>query len=191
MSQDYGSLFQDWEIAIAKKLVNEYQKKWACLKKEEFNDLLQECLTHWFYVKSKYNPKREASRKTFMGKIIRNKLMDLVREKDTDKRKISEHTISYDQPMGNDDDAPALIDNIGILTDIDTSPDPHLKILLKIDISNVLNKLSPEHRELCTLFGEKGLTITEVSEYLNTPRSTIYDELKRIRKFFQKEELDK
>lgn len=54
----------------------------------------------------------------------------------------------------------------------------------------VLQKLTPKQKELCLLLGEKGLTVKEASEYLKTPRSTIYDELKRIRTIFMKEGLE-
>jgi RNA polymerase sigma-70 factor (ECF subfamily) len=186
MSQNYRGLFQDWEIAVAKKLVNEFQEKWRCLEREDFDDLLQECLTHWFFAKDDYDPRREASQKTFMGRIIRNKLTDLVRERESDKRKIAHLTVSLDEPLGDDEDSPALIDKIDEQTVSDTAPNPFLGIQLKIDLSKALQKLTPKQKELCLLLGEKGLTVKEASEYLKTPRSTIYDELKRIRTIFMK-----
>jgi len=190
MGQHYRGLFQDWEIAVAKKLVNEFQGKWRCLEREDFDDLLQECLIHWFFAKDDYDSTREASQKTFMGRIIRNKLTDLVRERESDKRKIAHLTVSLDEPLGDDEDSPALIDKIDEQTISDTAPNPFLEIQLKIDLSKALQKLTPTQKELCFLLGEKGLTVKEASEYLKTPRSTIYDELKRIRTIFMKEGLE-
>ncbi len=190
MGQHYRVLFQDWEIAVAKKLVNEFQGKWRCLEREDFDDLLQECLIHWFFAKDDYDSTREASQKTFMGRIIRNKLTDLVRERESDKRKIAHLTVSLDEPLGDDEDSPALIDKIDEQTISDTAPNPFLEIQLKIDLSKALQKLTPTQKELCFLLGEKGLTVKEASDYLKTPRSTIYDELKRIRTIFMKEGLE-
>ncbi len=190
MGQHYRGLFQDWEIAVAKKLVNEFQGKWRCLEREDFDDLLQECLIHWFFAKDDYDSTREASQKTFMGRIIRNKLTDLVRERESDKRKIAHLTVSLDEPLGDDEDSPALIDKIDEQTISDTAPNPFLEIQLKIDLSKALQKLTPTQKELCFLLGEKGLTVKEASDYLKTPRSTIYDELKRIRTIFMKEGLE-
>lgn len=190
MGQNYRGLFQDWEIAVAKKLVNEFQGKWTCLEREDFDDLLQECLTHWFFAKDDYDPAREASQKTFMGRIIRNKLTDLVRQRESDKRKVAHLTVSLDKPLGENEDSPTLIDKIENGTVTDASPNPFLEIQLKIDLSKALQKLTPQQKELCRLLGEKGLTVKEVSQYLKTPRSTLYDELKRIRTIFMKEGLE-
>ncbi|GAG67722.1 unnamed protein product, partial [marine sediment metagenome] len=41
MTLKYKKLFQNWEIAIAKKIVYKYQEKHECLKREGFDDLLQ------------------------------------------------------------------------------------------------------------------------------------------------------
>lgn len=190
MSQNYRGPFQDWEIAVAKKLINEFQEKWSCLEREDFDDLLQECLTHWYFAKDDYDPGREASQKTFMGRIIRNKLTDLVREREADKRKIAHLSISLDKPLGDNEDSPALIDKIDEGSINDASHNHFLEIQLKIDLSKALQKLIPKQKELCLLLGEKGLTVKEASEYLKTPRSTIYDELKRIRTIFMKEGLE-
>ncbi|HUU29589.1 MAG TPA: sigma-70 family RNA polymerase sigma factor [archaeon] len=190
MSQNYQGLFQDWEIAVAKKLVDEFQGKWTCLEQEDFDDLLQECLTKWFFTKDDYNPSRETTQKTFMGRIIRNKLTDLVREREADKRKINYLTVSLDEPVGNDENAPTLIDKIDECVIADAPTDPFLEIQLKIDLPKVLKKLAPHQKKLCRLLGEKGFTVKEASEYLKTPRSTIYGELKRIRTIFMKEGLE-
>lgn len=190
MSQNYRGLFQDWEIAVAKKLINEFQERWSCLEREDFDDLLQECLTHWYFAKDDYDPGRVASQKTFMGRIIRNKLTDLVREREADKRKIAHLSISLDEPLGDDEDSPALIDKIDDGSINDASHNHFLEIQLKIDLSKAVQKLTPQQKSLCRLLGEKGLTVKEASEYLKTPRSTIYDELKRIRTIFMKEGLE-
>ncbi len=190
MCQNYRKLFQNWEIAVAKKLVSEFQHEWDCLRREDFDDLLQECLTHWFFAKGDYDPTREASQRTFMGRVIRNKLTDLVRERKSDKRKIADFTDSLDKPLGDDEDSLALIDKIDGQTISYNAPDPFFEIQLKIDLSKVLQKLTPKQKELCRLLGEEGLTVKEASEYLKTPRSTIYDELKRIRPIFMKEGLE-
>lgn len=188
MGQNYGRFFQDWEIAVAKKLVNEFQGKRTCLEREGSDDLLQECLTHWYFAKDEYDPAREASQKTFMGRIIRNKLTDLVRERESDKRKVAHLTVSLDAPLGENEDSPTLIGKIDEAA-TNASPDPFLEIQLKIDVLKALQKLTPQQKELSHLLGEKGLTVKEISEYLKTPRSTIYDELKRIRTIFTKEGL--
>jgi len=185
MNRGYGQLFEDWEIAIAKNLVNEFQKTRPCLQREGFEDLLQECLTHWFFVRTGYESGREASQQTYMGRVLRNKLTDIVREQEADKRKISHLAVSLDGPLGDHDDSDALEDSIA-----DKQPAPYLQIELKIDLNKVLEKLSGKQQKLCHLLGPSGLSIKEASEHLNTPRTTIYDEIERIRKIFVKEGLE-
>ena len=68
-------------------------------------------------------------------------------------------------------------------------PDPFNQVLLKIDLSKAFRKLTSQQERLCRLIGEGGLTVTELSECLKTPRSTIYDEIERIRTIFEKEGL--
>ncbi len=189
MWQNYGGFFQDWEIAVAKNLINEFREQWTCLEREGFDDLFQECLTHWYFAKDDYDPARKASQKTFMGKVIRNKLKDLVDEREADKRKIAHLTVSLDELLGDDEDSTPLIDKIDASIITDASPNPFLRIELKLDLSKALQKLTPQQKTLYHLC-EKGFNITEASEYLKTPRSTLYDEIERIRTIFMKEGLE-
>jgi len=186
----YRGLFREWEIAVAKKLVNEFQQMWQCLRKEEFDDLLQECLIHWLFARGEYDPTRRVSQQTFMGRVIRHKLTDLVRERETDKRKAAYLTVSLDEPLGDDQDDRTLLDKIDESTATDAPSDGLSQVLLKVDLSKALRKLTSQQQRLCRLLGEGGLTVKEASECLKTSRSTIYDEIERIRKIFRKEGLE-
>lgn len=186
----YGGLFQSSEIAIATRLISEFRRKWECLKREEFEDLLQECLTHWFFAKDGYDARKGASSKTFMAKVIRNKLTDLVREKEADRRKIVQFTISLDKSLENEEYSPTLLDKIDRNITADSIDDSILEILLRIDLSRILPSLSLEQKKLCSLLGEKGKTIKEISDILKTPRASVYDMKKRIRRIFKKKGLE-
>ena len=70
MSHGYDGLFEKWELRIARRLIRKFQSKWPCLQKEQRDDLMQECLSHWHFTKSKYNPKREASPEGFMVRVF-------------------------------------------------------------------------------------------------------------------------
>jgi len=188
-SLNYSGLFQSWEIAIAKNLIEEHRSRYPCIEREDFNDLLQICLTHWDRRKKGYDPARGASRETFMGKVIRNKLTDLVRKRESNKRKVDYIAVSLDEPLADEEDSSTLGDTIDESTVKGGSPDPFFRVDLRIDLSRVLKKFTPHQKKLCHLLGEKGLTVTEASDYLKTPRSTIYDELKRIGELFQREGL--
>lgn len=180
---NYGGLFENWEIALAKKLISEFQRRWKYLRKEDFEDLLQECLIHWLEVREEYDAKREATRKTFMAKVLRNKLNNVVAVLSADKRKAVFHSISLDEAAGIDEDAIPLIDKIP------DKPEDPLKAALNIDLSRAYQKLTPKQKELYRLIGEEGMSPTEVSRHLKINRRTVYDELKRIKKVFTKQGL--
>ena len=189
VSTNYQGLFQPWEIAIVKKLVKEFQDEWPSLKMEEPNDLYQECFIHWFFKRDQYDRTAGASRQTFMAKVVRRRLIDLVRERESDKRKASYIADSLDEPIGNEEDSPTLADMIDESAVAGGSSDPFFRVDFRIDISRALKKFTPNQKKLWRLLREEELTITEASDYLKTPRSTIYDELKRIGELFQREGL--
>ncbi|MHB8473225.1 MAG: sigma-70 family RNA polymerase sigma factor [Gammaproteobacteria bacterium] len=175
---------------MAYKLVKEFQRQWTCLVREEVDDLLQECLSHWVFVKAQYDPKREASLKTFMGRIIRNKLTDLVRERESDKRKLAHLSVSLDAPLTGDVDAPTLMDTLDARAGADPPHQELNGLQLKIDIATALKTLTARQQTLCHLLGEQGMTIQDASAALGISRSTLYDELKFIKALFIKFGLD-
>jgi DNA-directed RNA polymerase specialized sigma24 family protein len=70
----YGDLFAAWEIAVAKSLIIKFQKNYPWLKGFEFEDLLQECLIHWYLNRASYKEERGASIRTYMAKVGKNRL---------------------------------------------------------------------------------------------------------------------
>ncbi len=180
MSLEYGDLFKNWEISIAKKLVKEFKYRWRCLSKESTDDLLQECLTHWYFNKNKYDPEKHASQKTFMHKVVKTKLTQIIRRYSTDKRKVS--YLSMPLKIGEDEEELTFPDehiarNRG---------DPAAYILKSEQVKEALAKLTKRQRKLCKLIAE-GISIKEASRRLKITRRTAHRELKRIRKVFIRE----
>lgn len=191
MNLNYKKTFLQWELAVAKKLVYEYQEKFECLKRIDFNDLLQEVLIYWYFKKKKFNPNRQASEQTFIAKVVKNKLTDILREAKTDKRTLNYQTISLDQPLCDDENCITLSDVTSeddILSSSNTL-NPFLKIQLKVDLSKAFLELNSRQKKICNLILSEDLNVSELSQCLSTPRSTIFDEIKRIRKIFEKEQL--
>lgn len=189
MDRDYGELFEDWEIGIAKKLTVEFQRDWRCLSGEHTKDLLQECLSHWFFARNNYDPTRGASQQTYMARTIRNRLMDLVREREADKRKVSYLAVSLDGPA--DEDEAADSGEYPVDLELAAAGDSRVcpRVGLGADLPRVLGKLDPRQKEVCGLL-TRGLNITEVAKALETPRSTLYEEIARIRTIFQEAGLE-
>jgi RNA polymerase sigma factor (sigma-70 family) len=186
MSLDYGRAFSDWEQAIAKKLISEFKRQWACLKSVEFDDLLQECLSHWYFVKNKFDPAKKASIKTFMAKVIRTQLLYKVRTLSAEKRKTDQLSISLDEPVSDEEGARSLAEEIP-----DTSPsavDLVLQNERRERVRKALEKLSWEQREICRLMEER-LSVRKISKILNRDKRFIGKQIERIQKLFKNEGL--
>ncbi len=57
MSPNYSSgLFEGWEIAITKKYVRQFRSTCQCLRRDFEDDLVDECLKHWFFLRGTVNP---------------------------------------------------------------------------------------------------------------------------------------
>ena len=177
MGLKYGGVFEDWEIAVAKKLVDQFKRRWRCFAKDDFEDLLQECLSHWYFRRDKFMDSKGASKSTYMSNVIKNKLMDMVAERMAEKRKTDQMSISLDAPISEDDET-AIIDKIADKLTEDISSVIHV-IGLKNDLATALDKLTPQQKELCRLL-EDGVSIKEAGQKLNIHRSTVYEEIKRI-----------
>jgi RNA polymerase sigma-70 factor (ECF subfamily) len=120
-----------------------------------------------------------------MARIIRNRLTDLVRELSTEKRKVTQLSVPLDQPLSGADDAGTLEETL-----VGDSGDDCLWIELRLDLGKAMRKLTPQQQELCLLLRDRDLSITELSRLLETPRATIYDEIRRIKTLFSNEGLE-
>jgi RNA polymerase sigma-70 factor (ECF subfamily) len=180
-----GEGLQRWEIAVTKKLVGEFRRRSRSLARDEFDDLMQECLAHWIVVRRKLAPDHDAPPVGYMAQVIRNKLTDLIREREADKRVGEQEALSLDAALDGSDDGLTLAD---LLADDETAQrddsgavDRHHA---RIDISRALARLTPVQRQLCQMLGEEGLSVKEAADRLRIPRSTLYEEIKRIRRVF-------
>jgi len=178
----FGNLFEEWEVATARSLVGEFCGKWSLLKREGFEDLLQECLTHWYFAKDKYDPKDKASMKTFMRRVTRNKLADIVKRIYSEKRKALHEAVPLDESILTDKEESDLSVESDALKNISSTD-------LNASLRKAFQKLSPKQKKLCKLLYEEGLNINEASKYFKTHRRTVYKEVARIREIFEKEGL--
>ena len=191
MALKYGEELQQWEIAVAKKLVGEFRRRSRRLEREEFDDLLQECLTHWIEVRGRLAPDPEGPPVAYMARVVRNKLTDLIREHGATKRGGDTDTVSLDAPVSESDDAPTFADLVDAATSGPLGEEhPIDPNDARIDIARALQQLTPRQRRLCALLGEEGLSIKEAAERLRIPRGTLYEEIKRIRKIFAEHGLE-
>ena len=180
----------NWEIATAKKLVSEYRRKHRILDREEFEDLMQECLAHWIVARRRIPPEPDPRPPvSYMAQVLRNKLTDMVREMTADKRAGDPGALSLDASLDGTEDGITLGE---VLADEQADPAGSGDVdsrHARIDLSRVMALLTPAQQRLCQLLGEEGLSIKEAAERLRIPRGTLYEEIKRIRRIFDQQGL--
>ena len=185
MALRHGDGLQKWEIAVTKKLVGEFRRRSRTLAREEFDDLVQECLTHWIVVRQKLSPDPDNPPVGYMAQVIRNKLTDLMREQAAEKRAGDLDALSLDATIDGSEDGMTfgelLADAESTASGDHQGADRHHA---RIDVARALGRLTPAQQRLCAMLGEEGLSIKEAAERLRIPRGTLYEEIKRIRKVF-------
>jgi RNA polymerase sigma-70 factor (ECF subfamily) len=181
---NYQGLFQEWEIRYARALILQFQMHFKVLEREGSDDLMQECLTHWYFKRDQYDPSKPASCRTYMRSVLENKLRDIVQAKERNIRKAIYNSLPIDM---------FLIDDKDDLSGCFTIIDKELERAAGDDVADLLaraiEKLSHRQRELCRLIQEESLNMKQVGERLNIPRGTLFDEVLRIRDVFRQEGL--
>ena len=185
MPQDYRGLFQPWELAIAKKLVRDFRATARALQHDEIDDLLQEVLVHWYHARGSHDPQGKASVRTYMARVVRNKLIDLLRERESDKQIVNSLTIPTE--FAHEGEPGSTADEVepDLPEPDDTREHRDAEQSLHLDLARALARLTPRQRELCRLILEHDLTVVEASRRLGVPRGTLYEELKHIRAIFK------
>ena len=180
-----GQGLANWEVATLRKIVGIHGRLGAKLDRREYEDLLQECLSHWISVRENLPQGPDIPPAVaYMAQVIRHKLTDIVRERSSFKRAGPPGAFSFEQPIDDDDGGPTVGEMVSE-GDLASSSGPladerELRDL-RIDLARVLERMKPADRELCRLLGEEGLSVTEVAKHLKVPRGTVYEQIKRIR----------
>lgn len=147
---------------------------------------MQECLVHWFFMKSKYRDGEGAEERTFLNRVIQNRLADIARIKGAYKRKTFYMSESLDA-MNDDEELIGLKEKALMVEE---------KIVEKVtvaDLPDAIAKatagLSFRQKQICRYLSE-GMSQVKVGEIMKMPRATLQDEVKRIREAFRKEGLE-
>ena len=180
-----GDGLDKWEIAVAKKLVNEFRRRSRILVRDEFDDLVQDCLLHWIGVRRRIAPDPDNPPVGYMAQVLRNKLTDLMREQGTEKRAGDLGMVSLDTTVDGSEDGMTLAESLDASESAHSGEDGTThRHHIRMDLLRALARLTPAQQRLCLMLGEEGLSIKEAAERLRIPRGTLYEEIKRIRQVF-------
>ena len=158
-----------------------YQNNLPLLRREGFEDLLQECLLYWLSEKKRYDATKGASLKTFMAEVMRCHLQHITDRIHAQKRKFFYEAYSLDEYIDESEDSASATKKF----DPSMFQDP----ALDIDLLGVLQKLTPEQKKICALLRDGNPSIHAVSKCLKKHHSYVYREVLRIRQVFESEGL--
>jgi len=137
-------------------------------------------------MKSKYRHGEGAEERTFLNRVIQNRLADIARIKGAYKRKTFYMSESLDA-MNDDEELIGLKEKALMVEE---------KIVEKVtvaDLPDAIAKatagLSFRQKQICRYLSE-GMSQVKVGEIMKMPRATLQDEVKRIREAFRKEGLE-
>ena len=155
------------------------------LWREDFDDLVQDCLLHWIAVRRKIALDPDNPPVGYMAQVLRNKLTDWVRERGAEKRSGDLGALSLDATVDGSEDGPTLAESLdgSEYTQKGEAGETHRQHL-RIDLLRAMALLTPAQQRLCVMLGEEGLSVKEAAEQLRIARGTLYEEIKRIRKVF-------
>ena len=180
--------FSDREIGVVKNVVSDFLRKYPWFKGYEFKDLCQECCMHWLKRRHKYDPNSGASRTTFMANISRKKLLDILDEQMRHKRRANQIAQALDAPKDSSDpdithQEELTKDKIGPAGYSENNP-----LMPRLALEKSLDTLQPLQKRICRLFAE-GYNKTEIAVTLQKSRTTIHQEINRIREIFNRDRL--
>jgi len=179
---DYRGLFEGWEIALAKELIDRFRSRWRSLEREGSDDLLQECLFHWYGVRNQFDPRRELLPRAFMARVVRNKLADLARERGAAKRGGEADIVGLDDTVGASDSAATFAELADLAASLESSAGGALDAVdARLDLARALRRLDRRQRRVCALLIEHEFNLKAVAQRLRTPRAALYEELKKIK----------
>jgi RNA polymerase sigma factor (sigma-70 family) len=180
--------FEFWEIETAKAVVRSHVVAHGRFTDFDEEDLVQECLLHWWQQRDRYEEGRGASRRTFMNRVLTNKLRDIHRLERAEKRSSFRTALSLDATVGSEE-AASLGD---LLADPDPAAQPYDRAETSERRERILRasrRLTPRQRQLADGLAA-GRSISELSREHRVSRDTLYGDRKRIQAIYRAEGLD-
>lgn len=165
------NLFASWELTVARAWVRQFRH--LARDPEELQDLEQEVLIHWLEVRDQYKESL-ASPKTFMNRVVKNRLLELDRAQKAQIRRINLEAIPISTPTG---EGTTIGDEVDRASPLEGDGD------LISDLRQAMALLNGQQQSIAMQL-TAGVPQTEIAESLGLHRSTIHEAIKRIRKVF-------
>jgi RNA polymerase sigma factor (sigma-70 family) len=180
---------ETWEIELAERVVQDFLATRRPFSALTFEDLVQECLTHW-WVKRHYSEARGASLATFMRRVLKAKLSDIERQQRAAKRGGYTEPLSLDAPLSSDKADRATLGDLIRDGSQERSPEQVAERgVLRDRIEHAYQLLTSRQRQLVQGLASDA-SMSDLSRQLGISRATLHDERRRIEKAFHNEGLE-
>ena len=181
MAQEWGNAFEDWEVAVANKVVVNFMRSREWMRTVGQEVLVEEALSHWWEKRGTYRPDGGANKKTYMARVTQNRLIDIERKLLADAQKVKTSTGVLDRSASGETSSSEDV--------ADPASERRLKATdIRTDLGKALGRLSPRQREICQGLMEERSPV-EMAKRVKMARSTLYEEISRIRAIFKQEGL--
>lgn len=165
----------------------------AGIRYDDLPDLQQELWTDLQERFPDYRPDRGHIR-AFIVRVIKNKVASILKARAAAKRGNGCPCLSLDREFEDDDGEVTKFHETISLDDYlsrtrGTVRSEEERRDLALDVRNMVNKLPPHQRVVCLLLIDRD--VTDVSELMGLPRSTLRDSIKRLRQIAEKAGLRK
>jgi RNA polymerase sigma-70 factor, ECF subfamily len=171
----------NWELQLAEEVVDRFLYSRPGMRQER-EDLIQDCLEHWLRQRSRFDPSRGASPKTFMRRVLEHRLADVAARQRAAKRGSDERPLSLDRPIR--EGSPTALGEV-----LPASGQGEDDLLRAIAVGMAEGRLSPRQRAIARALAD-GMPKSELARHLHLARSTVYEELARIKAIYRDEGLD-
>jgi DNA-directed RNA polymerase specialized sigma24 family protein len=180
---NYERLFEDWELKLAERLIRRFCGRRKAFPDSEFETLLADVLTDWYRQRSQYDAVRFNSPEAFMNTVVERDLTDRARAEMTLKRSALRNAASLNEPL-NDEDNALTREEVLAIPDLLSSGVTDLRL----DLGKVTRRLNSRQKRILELRLDRH-AVKEIAALLNLSRSTVHDEIVRIRKLFESQGL--
>jgi RNA polymerase sigma factor (sigma-70 family) len=169
----------NWELNLSQYVVRDFLDERGQIAGMDEDDLTQEVLTDWITKKERYKNTAGASIQTFFRTVAKNRLEDIYRRVNAIKRGSNRLTLSLERPISDEKDSDLLSDTISDTSDL-------MEKIEDVDQhSRTLRLLKPRQRKLVEGI-EEGYKLAEMARKMKVPRTTLNDELDRIKRILRK-----
>jgi len=170
--------FEQWELDLIGREVAAFEREGELLWSDT-DDLLAEAQAAWWRQRESYDPRRGANPETFLKRVVRHALADVLKAERAGSRRGGREALSLDAPLDESGDEGALT-----IEDVIGSGEDWAEADFRQDLEAILGRLTPRQRAVIRGLRD-GEEKAALARRLGVHRDTLYQDLAQIRAVFR------